>query len=186
MAFADDRYIHMYPSAVKLKNAAGVEVLLDSNSFSLDEQFTTLTTQGTVTTHEKDILDRMLANINNQVFQAALNEAMLGAATTTGVTGVAARWGYDGTYDSGFYQLTVEITGTDLDDGTDVTFRVIIWKLSPKQYRPLATLTAKQVVEQTAQFTASRTLTDVAGAAIVGLRDAVNGDYLSVDKMAAA
>lgn len=190
MAITDDRFIHMYPSQVRLGHKVTgspdtiAYVDLDSRQFSLDKQFTTLVTQGTTTTHEKDILEKMLAQTSNQVWQAALNEIMLGAATTTGLpSGEAARWGYDGTLASTFYELRITVTGTDLDSGADVTFEVRIWKVQPKQYDPFAQFSAKQVVEQTAQFSVSKATTDLLGAAIVGLRNAASGDYFTVVRL---
>lgn len=191
-ALTDDRVIHNVVTGIWLgyndeETTPAIDYLdIDSRDVQFDEQFTTLTTQGTTQTHEKDTLDVFRLNVTNQVLQRALNKALLGNPTTSGITGVAERTGYDGSYNSRFFELRIEFTGTDLDSGTDVITRITFWKVQPKQYRPFANATAKQVNEQTFQLTAVQTTTDLLGAAIPGLKNTAKGDIYSVDTMAGA
>lgn len=159
---------------------------LDSRDVQFDEQITTLTTQGTTVTHEKDTVNVFRVNLSNQVFQVALNKAMLGDPTTSGIAGVAERTGYDGSYRSRYFQLEIELAGTDLDTGLDTLERITFWKMQPKQYRPIAGATAKQVPEQTVQLTATQTTTDILSRTIVGLKNTTNGDFYSIDLALAA
>ncbi len=189
-ALTDQRIIHLFPTVVQLgynneeTTPAIVYINLDSRDAGIDEQFTTITTQGTLVTHEKDVLDIMRLNMTNQVWQYALVQAALGVATTTGIAGVAARNGYDGLYNSRNFEVRIELKGTDLNAGTDVTYRVTFWKVNVKQMRPFSNLTAKQVIEQTFQVTAKQAIANLLGAGIVGLKNATTGDYYSIDKLA--
>lgn len=161
-------------------------IQMDPNTAGIDEQRTTITTQGTVVTHEKDIVDVLRVNFNNQVWQAALNAMMLGAETTSGLpTDEVSRVGYDGSYDSRNYEIRVKLTGTDLDSGEDVSYRITFWRVQPKSYSPFTGLTAKQVNNQSTVFTAALAKRDVINAPIVGLRNKAQGDYYSISKLAA-
>lgn len=178
------------PALVITQTTAGVNprtktfIEMDANTAGIDEQRTTITTQGTLVTHEKDIVDVMRINFNNQVWQGALNAMMLGAATTAGLPAdEASRTGYDGSYDSRNYEIRVLLTGTDLDSGADVSYRVTFWKVQPKNYSPFTGLTAKQVNNQTTTFTAAQALVDVVKNPIIGLRNTTSGDYYSVAKL---
>jgi hypothetical protein len=190
VTFTDDRVIHLFPQSIWIgwndeeATPAIDEIELDSNTAGIDEQRTTITTQGTLVTHEKDIVDVLRINFTNQVWQGALNAMMLGAATTSGLpAGEAARTGYDGTYASRNYRIRVVLSGTDLDSGDDVEYQIMFHKVQPKNYSPFTGLTAKQVNEQGVSFTAAQATTDLLGVAIPGLRNATNGDYYSVIKM---
>lgn len=186
----DQRVIHLFPTLISLgyNNEEATPAIsyinIDSRDAGIDEQFTTITTQGTLVTHEKDVLDIMRLNLTNQVWAYALTQAALGVPTTTGITGVTARNGYDGQYNSRNFEIRVEMRGTDLNSGTDVTYRVTFWRVNVKQMRPFSTLTAKQVIEQTFQVTVSKTLVNLLGTGIVGLKNATTGDYYSHDKLA--
>ncbi len=183
----DKRYSNRVLSALELGYFTGTAIaflLLDSRDVQFDEQITTLTTQGTVTTHEKDTVEAFRVNLANQVYQKALSRAMLMDPVTTGITGVAERTGYDGRYRSENLMLRVSLQATDLATGQDVLFRYTFWKMQHKQYRPFAGATARQVPEQTVQLTAIPTTVDIAGAAILGLKNATTGDYYSEDLVA--
>src|SRR5690349_21261774 len=129
-SLTDDRVIHLFPTAITLNynDGAGTpargSITMDSRDAGIDEQFTTITTQGTLVTHEKDVLDIMRLNFTNQVWQYALVQAALGTPTTSGITGVASRNGYDGLYNSRNFEIVVQLKGTDLDAGTDVTYEI--------------------------------------------------------------
>jgi|GEM_PF-6308230 len=180
------------PTIAVVETTAGVNaktkqfIEMDANTAGLDEQRTTITTQGTLVTHEKDIVDVLRVNFTNQVWQAALNEMMLGIATTIGLPAdEVSRVGYDGSYDSRNYEIRVLLKGTDLDSGADVSYRVTFWKVQPKNYSPFTGLTAKSVNEQGTSFTAAKALRDIIGNPIIGLRNKVSGDYTSIAKLAA-
>ncbi len=189
-SLTDQRVIHLFPTLIQLgynneeTTPAIVYIDMDSRDAGIDEQFTTITTQGTLVTHEKDVLDIMRLNFTNQVWQYALIQAALGVATTTGITGVTSRNGYDGQYNSRNFEARVEMTGTDLNSGTNVKYRITFWKINVKQMRPFSSLTAKQVNEQTFQVTVQQALANLLGAGIVGLKNATKGDYYSLDKLA--
>ncbi len=189
-SLTDQRVIHLFPTLIQLgynneeTTPAIVYIDMDSRDAGIDEQFTTITTQGTLVTHEKDVLDIMRLNFTNQVWQYALIQAALGVATTTGITGVTSRNGYDGQYNSRNFEARVEMTGTDLNSGTNVKYRITFWKINVKQMRPFSSLTAKQVNEQTFQVTVQQALANLLGAGIVGLKNTTKGDYYSLDKLA--
>lgn len=159
---------------------------MDPNTAGIDEQRTTITTQGILVTHEKDIVDVMRVNFTNQVWQSALNAMMLGAETTTGLPAdEVSRVGYDGSYDSRNYEIQVILKGTDLDSGADVSYRIAFWGVQPKSYQPFTGLTAKQVNSQGTSFTAAQKVRDIVGNPIIGLRNKLQGDYYSIAKLAA-
>lgn len=156
---------------------------VDSQDVTLDPAWATITTQGTTDLHEKDRLNRLQATIVNQVLQNLWSKAMLGDPVTSGITGVAENYGFDGTFRSKDYSLRGTYRGTDLATGAAIAYRLLIHKMQPRQYMPRLGAPAQAVANQTTLLLAKRTLTDLLGAPIVGLKNATKGDYFAWQKL---
>lgn len=183
----DLRIIHNVIDSVELgynneeATPAIVWLPLDSNDVTLDPAWATLTTQGVTVLHEKDMLQRLNVVVSNQVLQVALAKAMLVDPTTSGVTGVAQRVGFDGRFRSKFYACRMNYKGTNLSTGAEVNTRVLVHKMEPRQYFPFSGAPALAVPTNSTIFTAKPATTDLLAAAIVGLKNATQGDYFSFD-----
>lgn len=179
----DLRVIHNVIDTVQLgynneeATPAVVWLDLDPSDVALDPAWATLTTQGTTVLHEKDTLQRLNVVVSNQVLQVALAKAMLIDPTTSGITGVTQAFGFDGRFRSKFYACRLNYKGTNLSTGAEVNTRVLVHKMEPRQYFPFSGAPAQAVPTNSSIFTAKPALTDLLNAAIVGLKNAVTGDY---------
>lgn len=184
----DDRYIDQVLTKVQLgyNNEATTPALvwltLDARSVAFDEGTTTLTTEGTTETYEQEVTDRITVTVENSVLQRALHKAMIGDPDT-GVSGIAERYGYDGSLRGKQYALKLTYTANDLDGGATVTFEQTFHKMQGRRYTPRDGATRKAVPLQRVAFTAIKTTTDLLGVAIDGLQHA-DGDYYTEDKVA--
>lgn len=182
-ALTDLRVIHNVIDSVQLgysdeEATPAIQWLtLDSNDVTLDPAWATLTTQGTTVLHEKDRLQRLNVVVSNQVLQVALAKATLVDPTTSGITGVAQAFGFDGTFRSKYYACRLNYSGTNLSTGAAVNTRVLVHKMEPRQYFPFSGAPALQVPTNSTIFTAKPATTDLLAVAIVGLKNATLGDY---------
>lgn len=154
---------------------------IDPNDVTFGPEWVTLTTQGTTELRRKDRLNAFTVTVNNQAVQIALAKAMLGDPTTTGITGVTARYGFDGKFRDKDYALRLTYKGAVKSTGVAASARYLFHKLHPRQYLPFAGAPANSVTTNVTLLELKRTPTDLLAAPIVGLKDTVKGDWFSLD-----
>lgn len=181
------RAIHLVIDTVELgaSDEAGTPAVIwtdiDSSDVALDLDVRTLQTQGTTQLHEKDRTNAIRVNITNEVFHRALARASLQDPTTSGVTGVSERYGYDGSFRSKDFSLRATYKGTNADTGVEERWRLLIHKMQPRSFLPVVGAPAMSVPNRVTTMQARQATTDLLGVAIPGLKNATKGDYFAWD-----
>lgn len=135
-------------------------VELDSRAVEFSEDVTTLTTEGTTDTHEKDTTDKFRVVLDNQVFSVALDQIGMSKVAADGTAF------YDGSAGKGNYGLRLTFSATDEADGSEVTIVRTFPKLTIKKYTGRDGATRKSVPSQRTEFNAVKAKVDLLNVAI--------------------
>lgn len=150
-----------------------VAVELDSRSVQFSEDVTTLTTEGTTDTHEKDITNRFSIILENQVWSDALDKIGMAKQGTDGT-----RF-HTGKAPSGNYGLRLTFEAEDEDTGAAVKTQRTFYRIRQKRYQGTTDPQRQQVPVQRSEFNAVKASTDLLGVAIA---DAPTGGAYYGDK----
>lgn len=142
-------------------NAAAIaSVELDSRAVQFSEDVTTLTTEGTQRTYEKDKTDKFRVVLENQVWSEALEEIGMSKIATDGTAF------YDGSAGPTQVGLRITFEGNDEATGNAVSIVRTFPRMQVKKYTSADGAQRGQVPTQRTELNAIKTTTDLLNVAI--------------------
>lgn len=161
------------PNIAVAETTAGVagttikRVIMDSRALTFDRQTSEVTTEGTTELHRRTYTDAVRFTADQQIFQAAFEAAILD--DYSGVAGESIRTFYTGDFSTQYFGLEVLFDATDIDNGVEVDYRVIVDKVKTQDYNPFVNLQRRASTGQSIVLEALKTSTDLLNRAIAGV-----------------